>query len=234
MARIRTIKPEFPQSESIGNLSRDGRLLFILLWTIADDAGRTRAASRMLASLLYPYDADAPTFIDGWLQELEDGGHIRRYEIDGAHYLDIPNWLKHQKIDKPSKSKIPEYRESSAKPREESATDLGPRTMDQDLGYSEANASGAEAPTAEIVSMPVDARGQLFGFVPSLVTATGRPEQKVRQLLGKWLKAADDDAAKVSRIVSETLRDQRADPVSWIERSLKPSDPDAAIYRGVL
>jgi hypothetical protein len=71
VARIRTIKPEFPQSESMGNVSRDARLLFVLLWTLCDDSGRTRAASRMLASLLYPYDDDAPGLIDGWLGELE-------------------------------------------------------------------------------------------------------------------------------------------------------------------
>ena len=39
MARIRTIKPEFPQSETIGKLSREARLLFIQLWTLADDEG---------------------------------------------------------------------------------------------------------------------------------------------------------------------------------------------------
>jgi hypothetical protein len=59
MARIRTIKPEFPQSESMGRISRDARLLFVQLWCICDDHGRTRAASRMLASLLFPYDDDA-------------------------------------------------------------------------------------------------------------------------------------------------------------------------------
>ena len=57
MPRIRTIKPEFPQSESVGRLSREARLLFLLLFTLVDDAGRSRAASRMLASVLYPYDA---------------------------------------------------------------------------------------------------------------------------------------------------------------------------------
>lgn len=235
MARIRTIKPEFPQSESIGNLSREARLLFILLWTIVDDSGRARAASRMLASLLYPYDADAPTFIEGWLKELEDDGLIRRYEIDGSNYLDIPKWLKHQKIDKPSKSKIPEFREASPKAREESTTDLGPRTLDQDLGSSEAIASGAEAPTADIVRMPVDARGVLFSeSLPMLAKVTGRPQQALRSLMGRWLRTAKDDAAKINRLVGEAVRDQMADPISWIERRLKPDDPDAHIYRGVL
>lgn len=120
MARIRTIKPEFPQSESIGRLSRDARLLFILLWTVADDEGRCRAASRMLASLLYPYDDDAPGLMDGWLNELEANGRIVRYEVDGSTYLEIRNWKEHQRIDKPTASKLPEFREASKKPREAS------------------------------------------------------------------------------------------------------------------
>jgi hypothetical protein len=92
MARIRTIKPEFPQSETVGKLSREARLLFILLWTIADDEGRARAASRMLASLLYPYDDDAPKLHRGMARRV--GGRtecIRRYTVDDSQYLEIVN-----------------------------------------------------------------------------------------------------------------------------------------------
>ena len=130
MARIRSIKPEFTHSESIGALSRDDRLLFIMLWTIVDDAGRSRASSRMLASLLYPYDDDAAKKMDAWLSELSENGHIRRYEVNGSSYLDIPNWLIHQRIDHPGKSRIPEFRKSSeilASEPEALAPDLGPR-----------------------------------------------------------------------------------------------------------
>jgi hypothetical protein len=107
VARIRSLKPEFPQSESMGRVSRDARLLFILLWPICDDHGRTRAASILLASLLFPYDKDAPKLIEGWLKELEREGCIRRYVVDGSSYLEVCNWLKHQKIDKPSKPVFP-------------------------------------------------------------------------------------------------------------------------------
>ncbi len=134
MARIRTIKPEFPQSESMGRVSREARLAFILLWTLADDEGRLRGNSRMLASLLFPYDDDAPGLIDGWLVELEAEGCLVRYKIDGNSYVQIANWLIHQKIDKPSKSKIPEFDEASralANPRELSSEDQGSRTKDQ-------------------------------------------------------------------------------------------------------
>ena len=123
MARIRTIKPEFPQSESMGRVSREARLCFVLLWTICDDAGRTRASSRMLASLLYPYDEDAGKRIDGWLSELERENCVVRYEVDGNTYLEVRNWLNHQRIDRPSASKIPAFDESSrviANPREAS------------------------------------------------------------------------------------------------------------------
>jgi len=127
MPRIRCIKPEFPQSESMGRVSRDARLLFVLLWTIVDDAGRTRAHSRALASLLYPYDDDARSLIDGWLDELAAGNMIRLYEADGSRYLEIVKWLEHQKIDRPSPSKLPEYTQPLARPRDDS------RSLDADL-----------------------------------------------------------------------------------------------------
>ncbi len=173
MARIRTLKPEFPQSETIGKLSREARLLFVLLWTIVDDEGRARAASRMLASLLYPYDDDAPSLIDGWMGELERHGCVRRYEVDGSSYLDIPNWLKHQKIDRPSTSKLPPFPGVFASPREPSRSldaDLGPRTMD--LGREEA-ASAASAGAAEKSSAPKRDRAWMEALEAKLRAAAG-------------------------------------------------------------
>lgn len=128
MARIRTIKPEFPHSESMGRVSRDARLTFIQLWTLADDAGRLRGNSRMLASLLFPYDDDAKKLIEGWLGELERENCIQRYVVESTSYIQVCNWLTHQKIDKPSASKLPGPEEGSrilANPREESSEDQG-------------------------------------------------------------------------------------------------------------
>ena len=128
MARIRTIKPEFPHSESMGKVTRDARLAFILMWTLADDSGRLRGNSRMLASLLFPYDDDAPSLMEGWLAELERQACIDRYIVDGTTCVQIRNWLTHQKIDKPSPSKLPPFAESSrilANPRERSSGDQG-------------------------------------------------------------------------------------------------------------
>lgn len=127
MGRIRTIKPEFPQSESMGRVNRECRLCFILLFTLADDSGRLRGNSRMLASLLYPYDDDAKKYIDSWLTDLHKEGCITRYEIDGDQYIQINKWLQHQKIDKPSPSKIPVFDDSRgfANIRDDSVADQG-------------------------------------------------------------------------------------------------------------
>lgn len=151
MPRIRTIKPEFPQSESMGRVSRDARLLFIQIWTLCDDSGRTRAASRMLASLLFPYDDDAPSLIDDWLEELEREGCITRHQLECGTYLQVCNWLTHQKIDKPSVSKIPPLDESSrilANPRERSLLDQGSRTKDQGRDQGLGEDQGTQSPTA--------------------------------------------------------------------------------------
>jgi hypothetical protein len=138
VARIRTIKPEFQQSESMGRVSRDARLLFVQLWTFADDKGRARAASRMLSSVLFPFDDDAPNLIEGWLEELERENCIVRYTVDGATYLQVTNWEKHQKIDKPSPSRLPIYemseeynnpRDASFNIREQSISYLVPSTL---------------------------------------------------------------------------------------------------------
>jgi hypothetical protein len=121
-------------SESIGKLSREARLLFIGLWSACDDYGRTRAASRFLASQLFPYDEDAPSLIESWLRELSDFGMVRLYEHDGCRYLDIPKWFDHQKIDRPSPSKLPEFIESSrilANHRESSSLEQGTGNREQ-------------------------------------------------------------------------------------------------------
>ncbi len=135
MARIRTIKPEFPRSEGMGNVSRDARLCFVLMWTLADDAGRLRGASRLLASLLFPYDDDALELLPTWLAELEAEECIQLYKVDGSTYIQITKWLSHQKIDKPSQSKIPPFDEQCrilANPREPSSLDQGSRTEEKD------------------------------------------------------------------------------------------------------
>ncbi len=235
MPRIRTIKPEFPQSESMGRVSRDARLLFIQLWTLCDDEGRTRAASRMLASLLYPYDDDAPELIDGWLAELEREKCVVRYRVDGQTYLQICNWLIHQKIDKPSKSRIPplndgsviiredspNLREDSPNPRERSPLDQGPRKGREGNGSTTSAQSTKplalvpDAPSPPPVATLPLADGTEFDVDSSMVAewSAAFPAVNVRQELARmraWLNAAPN-RRKTRRGVSRFI-------VGWLGR----------------
>lgn len=132
--RIRSIKPEFWESESLGRVSREARLLFIGLFSCCDDVGRARASSRLLASRLYPYDDDAFKKLPGWISELEKQGCIRLYQVDGEAYLDIPKWLNHQKIDKPSASKLPSFDDVREDSRGFEKNSLGTGNREEEQG----------------------------------------------------------------------------------------------------
>jgi len=162
MGRIRTIKPEFCQSETMGRVTREARLLFVLLFTIVDDEGRARAASRMLASLLFPYDDDAPVRLPEWMAELERQRCVILYGADGNSYLEIAKWKSHQRIDKPTKSRLPappdhnkspegsdDAPEASRSLQDNSSLDKEGKGKDQE-GEKEgiiARSSGADEPT---------------------------------------------------------------------------------------
>lgn len=108
MARIRSIKPEFSHDEVVGKMSLEVRLLFVLLWPLADDEGRFRAHAALVKAECFPYDADLPVErVDGWLRALHDAGRIRLYDHAGQQYGVVVNFLKHQKISKPSMSRLP-------------------------------------------------------------------------------------------------------------------------------
>lgn len=153
--RIRSIKPEFWESESLGRVSREARLLFIGLFSCCDDVGRARASSRLLASRLFPYDDDAFKKIPAWMSELQREGCIRIYQVDGESYLDIPKWLNHQKIDKPSASKLPPFetiREDSRGFEKNSlGTGNGNGNGNRELEQGTGNREGAVAPRSRFV-----------------------------------------------------------------------------------
>lgn len=106
MARIRSIKPEFFSSLDIVCLSERARLMFIGLWTYADDAGRGLDEPRLIKAALFPLD-DAVTVkvIVRLMDELEKAGRIVRYSVDDLRLFEITKWARHQRIDRPSPSK---------------------------------------------------------------------------------------------------------------------------------
>lgn len=95
MARIRSIKPEYWTDEKIVGLPYEARLFFIGLWNFADDCGHVEDEPvRLKLQILPNDDADAKTLIE----TLISVGLL--FRLRGC--LVIPNFRKHQRIDKPS------------------------------------------------------------------------------------------------------------------------------------
>ena len=53
-----------------------------------------------------------PTLIEDSLTELAGLGLIRLYGQKGTRYADFPSWTDHQRINRPTPSKLPPYNES--------------------------------------------------------------------------------------------------------------------------
>lgn len=107
--RIRTIKPEFYQSEGIGSLSREVRLLAASLITWADDEGFFKASPALIVGALFPFDKDGAKFVERGLEELATAGFL---ELRGSIGL-LPTFKSHQVISRPSPSRLREKFEDS-------------------------------------------------------------------------------------------------------------------------
>jgi DnaD/phage-associated family protein len=108
MARKRMIDPGFWIDEKLGTCEPMARFTFMGLISQADDEGRLNGHPALIKSLLFPYDYGiSPEHVEEWLNTLHSKGLIVRYEVSGQSYISIPKFLKHQTINKPTKSKLP-------------------------------------------------------------------------------------------------------------------------------
>ncbi|WP_202495599.1 hypothetical protein [Streptomyces sp. SID4982] len=107
MARIRTIKPEFFTSLTIADLPLTARLTFIGLWTHADDAGRCIDDPRLIKAALWPLDDRTASDIETDLKLLSESSLITRYVLNQKRYLAVTGWDEHQRINRPTASKLP-------------------------------------------------------------------------------------------------------------------------------
>ncbi|MFC8778837.1 hypothetical protein [Streptomyces nigra] len=109
MARIRTIKPEAFVSESLAAVSLTAERTFLGLLTQADDQGRHRDHAAIIAGQLWVLRPEhTPSDVETDLAQLADAGLICRYKgPDHRRYLHVVTWHQHQKINRPSKSRLP-------------------------------------------------------------------------------------------------------------------------------
>lgn len=114
MARIRSIKPELRIDQTVAQWPREARYAWVLLFGYLDDAGRGRDDLRLLVADLFPLDPDVTQKkLDAWLTQMtrptpfSDIPPLCRYEVAGVRYLHATKWTRHQRINRPSGSKLP-------------------------------------------------------------------------------------------------------------------------------
>lgn len=104
MARIRTVKPEFWTDEKVVECTIPARLLFIGLFNFANDLGCMERSPKRIKMQVFPADLiDCEPLI----AELITHGLLTEYSVNGQEYLYIKGFAKHQKINRPSATKIP-------------------------------------------------------------------------------------------------------------------------------
>ena len=111
--RIRSIKPEFWSSPDVAALSDADRLLFIGLWSYVDDHGRGRDDVALIVAALFPHDMvanprETVAKVRDGLARLSEANLILRYTVASRTYFLVTGWGKHQRVDKPKESRIPE------------------------------------------------------------------------------------------------------------------------------
>ena len=108
------IDPNFWRDEKVGELDPVSRLIFIGLWTFADDSGVGRANPKLLKADILPYD---DTFrVSDFLKSLEKLSTLKLitlYEVEEQNYYYINNFSKYQTINRPTPSNLPLPSETS-------------------------------------------------------------------------------------------------------------------------
>lgn len=109
MARIRSLKPEFWDSEDTGTLSPLAALTYAGLWNLADDEGRGRFGAVLIHGRLHAVRPGVtPQKTKAALDELLKRKLLAIYkDADGTPFFYIPTFKRHQKPQKPLPSKLP-------------------------------------------------------------------------------------------------------------------------------
>lgn len=151
--RIRTIKPEFHQDEEMSEVSAEAALLAVGLLNYADDQGWFKFHSKLIESSVFPL-RELSVSIHDLLTELSNMGYFTLHDgSDGKKYGYISNFLKHQRVNRPSPSKIAPIivelkdDEPSPTPHELFSEDsLTERNREQGTGKGKEQGKGKDTP----------------------------------------------------------------------------------------
>lgn len=108
MARKRMLHPSFFTSATLATCSLRSMITFAGLWVYCDDYGRGEDDPAFIAATVWPR---RPTVtgddVAADLIELAEAGPVCRYDVGGFSFLHVVSWDEHQKVQHPTRSKLP-------------------------------------------------------------------------------------------------------------------------------
>lgn len=181
MARKRMIDPNIWQSEDFGKLSTLAKLVFIGIFSNADDEGRGRANPTYLKSILFPYEESIRSAdIDKTLSEISSNMSVVFYSCDGSNYYSLTKWYDWQKIEKPQDSKLPSFDENNPKIRrlfdDQSATN---RRLVEPNRIEENRIENKRKEIKENRNRVIEVYNSLCTNLPKIQKITGKREKNI-------------------------------------------------------
>ena len=117
MARQRWIHPDIWEHEGFGSLSDPERILFVAMFSNADDEGRLVAHPANLRSMAFRYSdvtlSDVQAMRDNVSRVM---GCVEIYEVDGREYIQLTSWQERQHPRYPQPSVLPPCQEHTVAP----------------------------------------------------------------------------------------------------------------------
>jgi len=234
MPRTRSIKPEFWSDEKLAGISVMARLLYIGLWTVSDDYGAVKGHPLWLKAQLFPYDDKiGPKQVSQALDELQKLHRVLAYNANGEQYYYIPNFLKHQSIDRPSKTvKNPEppanILEHSQLPREVLTTTrraLDDETETETETETEEKSSRLCASSPDFISQLkeiyawIDVDTEIQKMKGFLLTPKGKGRKLTHAFAVRWLNRVDKPIEETAQNTQSKQPEDK--PPDWIKEAVK-------------
>lgn len=238
MSRIRTIKPEFWRHEDLSALPEATHMLAAALLNYADDEGYFNANPKLVQAECCPLREPSVSVHDS-LTSLCEVGFIRISDgSDGKRYGHVVKFLDHQRINRPTPSKIKclVLVQQSAVSTHTQLTEPSPpegKGREQGTGNAEPIGSGADAPCAAVpiavqsrqATDPDSVRDLIWkAGLTWCAEASDKPPDKLRSWLGRLCSRHGEP--EVLAAIATAQRDRPVDPVAWIERKLNGKRPD--------
>ena len=107
MARDRNLPTDFWTWEAVIDCSMTARLLFLGLWTFADDHGVQPLRPRTIRLQVFPDDVIDDQAVRALIDELVARGLVRIFTVEGQDYLSVIHWAQIQRVSRRARHRYP-------------------------------------------------------------------------------------------------------------------------------